>query len=131
VSVARLRAVVDLVADPQAPAAGRTVTGALLSLWGLPELREDAQLIVSELVTNAVEHAPGSDPLQLEIARHGNGVRISLADSSEDQPVVVVPHDRPRGRGMLLIQALAHAWGAEPRPGGKREWVDLLQVSPA
>ena len=127
----RLRAVIDLVADAHAPATGRLVTAALVSLWGLPDLREDAQLIVSELVTNAVQHAPGGEPLELELSRQDRGIRISLADSSADHPVVVVAADRPRGRGMLLIEALCTAWGAEDRPGGKRVWVDLVQSSPA
>jgi two-component sensor histidine kinase len=83
-------------------------------------------LVVSELVSNAVEHAPGSATYELEVVQIGSGVRISLADGSSIKPVVAeLAHDRPRGRGMRIVEALTSSWGADDHDGGKRVWVEL------
>jgi len=83
-------------------------------------------LIVSELVSNAVEHAPGSATYELEVVQQGSGVRIYLADGSSIKPVVAeLAHDRPRGRGMRIVEALTDSWGSDDHDGGKRVWVEL------
>jgi hypothetical protein len=51
----------------------RAVTDAVLARWGLPSISEDAQLVVSELVANAISHVPGPDSYQLEFARRPFG----------------------------------------------------------
>src|SRR4051812_22818914 len=55
-----LRAVVELPATLRSAATARAVVRALLPAWGLGPVVDDAELVVSELVSNAVEHAPGS-----------------------------------------------------------------------
>jgi anti-sigma regulatory factor (Ser/Thr protein kinase) len=126
--MAQMRALFDIPATEHGPSAARRVVTAVLSAWGLADLRADAVLIVSELVTNAYQHAPGTDSLELELVRRDNGVRIWLADNSAVMPVIreLVGPER-RGRGMYIVAALATAWGAEPHHGGKRVWVDLDQ----
>lgn len=124
--MAPLKAVVELPATLRSAATARALVRALLPAWGLGPVVDDAELVVSELVSNAVEHAPGSDTYELEVAQRDAGVRISLVDGSSIKPVVAeLAHDRPRGRGMRIVEALTHAWGADDHHGGKRVWVEL------
>jgi anti-sigma regulatory factor (Ser/Thr protein kinase) len=124
--VAQWRASVDVPATSHGPAAARRLVAALLPVWGFPDLKDDAELIVSELVTNAYLHAPGGDSFELELVRRTEGVRISLADGASVRPMIAdLSADHPSGRGMAIIAALASRWGAEDHHGGKRVWVDL------
>jgi anti-sigma regulatory factor (Ser/Thr protein kinase) len=121
------RAAVDLPAHPGGVRAARRIVVALLDLWDLSELSDDAELVVSELVTNAYRHAGGRGPFQLEVIGRSDGVWIALADGSAIRPKVEeLSRDRLTGRGMALVTALAADWGAEDRHGGKRVWVDLV-----
>lgn len=120
------RAVIDVPASLHGPAAARQVVAALLPMWDLADLVADAQLIVTELVTNAYQHAPGSDSFELEILGDVNRIRIALADGSAVRPVIAeLDETRPGGRGMRIVAALATEWGAEDHHGGKRVWVEL------
>jgi anti-sigma regulatory factor (Ser/Thr protein kinase) len=121
------RASVDVPANPRGPLAARRVVAALLDVWELPELRDDAELVVSELVTNAYRYAPGTDSFELEVVRRSDGLRIALADGSSIRPIVnELSSEGTTGRGMALVAALADNWGAEEHHGGKRVWVDLV-----
>jgi anti-sigma regulatory factor (Ser/Thr protein kinase) len=122
----QLRALVDVPASARGPAAARGVVAALLPVWNRGELVDDVELVVSELVTNAFRHAPGSDTFELELTTTDSGVRVSLADGSAIRPVIhELSPDSPTGRGMSLVRALAADWGAESHSGGKRVWVLL------
>jgi anti-sigma regulatory factor (Ser/Thr protein kinase) len=121
-----MRALLDVPATPVAVAMARKIVAALFSAWGLSGLGEDAQLVVTELMSNAIDHAPGAESYELELVRRVDGVRIYLADGSSIRPVVAeLAHDRPRGRGMQMVEALSSGWGADDHHGGKRVWVDL------
>jgi anti-sigma regulatory factor (Ser/Thr protein kinase) len=93
-------------------------------LAGYPEsLVADAALLVSEVVTNAVLHAGTT----IEVAVHAReGVRVEVADGS-----TVVPNakgyvaEASTGRGLMLLEAMATAWGVEVRPSGKVVWFDM------
>jgi len=125
--MAQWRASIDVPASAHGPAAARRVVAALLPVWELPELSADAELVVSELVTNAYRHAPGTDSFELELVRREDGVRIALADGNAVRPVIaeLKADHQPTGRGMAIVAALATRWGAEDHHGGKRVWVDL------
>jgi anti-sigma regulatory factor (Ser/Thr protein kinase) len=130
--VGQWRAVVDLPATPDAPAAARAVVGSVLHVWGLAEISPDAQLVISEMVTNAYRHAPGTDSFELELARLTDGVRISLADGSSIRPIVrELANDAPSGRGMHIVEVLVSEWGAEDHHGGKRIWVRINRPRPS
>ena len=81
-------------------------------------------LLVSELVTNAVEHGEG--PVKIEIT-DGNGcLRVEILDDSaaEPRPREAAP-DALSGRGLEIVEKLAQAWGFEPLPvGGKKVWFE-------
>ncbi len=104
----------------------RHVTLDLLRAWGSPHDLDDVALLVSELVSNVVDHVQGEAVLTLELALSGDWLRISVADGSAVRPVVrELRDDRPRGRGLQLVEAIAERWGAEDHAGGKRIWFEL------
>lgn len=117
-------ATVDLPQSLTAVREARTLVRDLLEQWSLFDLSDDATLVVSELVSNAIEHA-GSG-CQLSIARVDEGVRIEVHDSGsgtpEPRPVSVTAED---GRGLLIIAALSAAWGIDDAAHGKTVWVEL------
>ena len=90
------------------------------------ETVETAELLVSELVTNAVLHARTAPVLCIQIDRPG--IRVTVEDSSVDPPSLATEATyAERGRGMLILDALASAWGWEPLPTGKRVWFEIQQ----
>ena len=96
--------------DSEPLSSARHRTGALLELWGLGPVATDAQLIVSELVTNALVHTDG--PAVLQLSRMPRRLRIAVSD-----PVafpVTLPNDARRvpttqtsGRGLLVVSGLS------------------------
>jgi len=94
--------------------------------WGLGDLAEDAALVVSELVANAVRHAR-KGTLRVVVERPGADlVRIGVVDFSREHPVPRAhgPEDES-GRGLVLVAHLAEDWGTDPLPWGKRVWAEL------
>ena len=87
-------------------------------------VRDDAQLVVSELVTNALMHGDGSLVLRASIM--GDTVQISVTDSGDELPEVL-PLDPSRigGLGLIVVDRLASDWGVSPFPGGKTVWAAL------
>ena len=114
---------------PRHPTAARLARRALSrELVDLPgDCVEVAQVLTSELVTNAVRHGRGA--ITLRVAQSGRGVIVTVADQGADLPVLR-DHDLASkcGRGMQLVDALAAAWGTRPvgagRPG-KEVWFTL------
>jgi anti-sigma regulatory factor (Ser/Thr protein kinase) len=122
-----LTATVDLRPTARSVPTARRVVGELLAAWGAPHDRQDAELLATELVANVVDHAGGESVLTLEVSLSGSWLRIAVADGSAVRPVVrALDHQAPRGRGMLIIEAIADRWGAEDHHGGKRVWLELL-----
>jgi hypothetical protein len=106
----------------------RHVALDLVHSWGSPHDRDDAALLVSELVANVVDHVPGDAALTLELDLADGWLRIAVVDSSSAPPVV--RHEGAglaRGRGLRLVAAIADRWGAEDHHGGKRIWFELRQ----
>jgi anti-sigma regulatory factor (Ser/Thr protein kinase) len=132
--VRQKRARVDIPAGPDAPWIARQVLRAILPAWGFQTIMELAELVVSELVTNAVTHAefdrPGHGSYQLAVITRPRGMlRILVSDPVATIPVPLeVDPYREHGRGLMLIDAMAHQWGAEKYRRGKRMWADLGPV---
>lgn len=113
----------ELPHDTSAPAAARRLTTRQLADWNLDEdARYAAELIVSELVTNAVRY--GSPPLELRLILD-RGLTCEIRDTSP-----VAPHLRHArtvdegGRGLFIISQLASHWGARYAPEGKTVWAE-------
>jgi anti-sigma regulatory factor (Ser/Thr protein kinase) len=115
----------DLDAVPAASRLARDLVSRTLLDWGMAQLLASAALVVSELVANAVLHA--GTPLRVTVSRHDGAVRIAVRDGSPEPVRRRVPgFDREHGRGLLLVDASARAWGALPTvDGGKVVWVVL------
>jgi len=121
-----LSASIDLLPRPGSVPAARHVVLELLGAWDLPHDREDAALLVTELVSNVVDHVQGEAVLTLELAVSDNWLRIAVVDGLSVRPVVQeLSQDRPRGRGLRMVEAVADRWGAEDHEGGKRVWFEL------
>jgi len=117
---------IDLPPTSASVLAARRVVRDLLAVWDVPHDREDAALLVTELVTNVVDHVQGEVDLTLELSLSDTWLRIAVVDGSSIRPVVQeLSHERPRGRGMRMVEAIADRWGAEDHKGGKRVWFDL------
>ncbi len=106
--------------------AARHLVVELLRAWGTPHDRDDAALLVTELVANVVDHVGGDATFGLEVTSSEDWLRIAVIDGSAVLPVVQeLSHERPRGRGLLMVQSLATRWGYEAHQGGKRVWFEL------
>lgn len=117
-------AVVELTQDVLAVREARAVVGDLLGRWGFPELVNDAALVVSELVTNAITHA--SSNCAVVVNRSGDGVRIEVRDEGMGTPDPQLPSSTAEGgRGLMIVSALAKAWGVDSAPKSKSVWVEL------
>ena len=109
-------------ADPMSVTDARRLVESMLV--GLPEaLVGDAVLLTSELVSNAVIHARTAFEVVIDV---GTTVRIEVRDGSPGSPVVRHPApDALGGRGLLLVESLAHRWGFESNGAGKTVWFEL------
>jgi anti-sigma regulatory factor (Ser/Thr protein kinase) len=88
------------------------------------DVRANAVLLVSEVVTNAVLHARG--PLAIEVIQQGTVFRIAVSDRSRTPPAAKRYRvDDATGRGLRLLDCLAAAWGWESSRTGKVVWFDL------
>ncbi|WP_262697650.1 MULTISPECIES: ATP-binding protein [Streptomyces] len=89
-----------------------------------------AELLLSELVTNAVQHAhvPPGREIEVRYELSDSHLRVEVADASEEQPEQCAPDtDDERGRGLLLVDSLAAKWDVSPRDAvGKSVWFELL-----
>lgn len=118
------------VSDQLLPVAGAVrfardlATGACLS-WDLPELIGPVSLVVSELVSNAVEHA--GTIITLQVGRRDRYVHVAVRDGSREEPHLDPPADARvlKGRGLLLVDSLAVHWGSLPSHEGKVVWATL------
>ena len=117
---------IDLPPVPRSVTTARHVAVDLLRVWRAPHDRDDAALLITELVSNVVDHVGGEASFTLELALADGWLRVAVVDGSSVLPVVrELSTARPRGRGLRLVQAIAERWGCEERDGGKRVWFDL------
>lgn len=113
-------------AGPDAPFAARRFLTGLLGRrpYGDRVDPHDAQLVVSELATNAVIHA--GTPFSVGVRYDGSTVRISVQDWSSSQPIMRESNPRAlSGRGLRLIAMVSRAWGIDYGPDGKTVWAEL------
>ncbi|WP_266582201.1 ATP-binding protein [Streptomyces sp. NBC_00365] len=110
----------------------RAALHAVLGGWGVSQdVLESAELVLSELVTNALRvRVPSDRQVGARIARslEDGLLRLEVSDAGSGRPEVQAPGDEETGgRGLLLVEALAHRWGVEERTGGigKTVWAEL------
>ncbi|MER6524241.1 ATP-binding protein [Streptomyces sp. NPDC001508] len=97
----------------------------LLRHWGKPGRSEIAELLTSELVTNALVHTDRDAVLTAVVGPRG--LRVEVRDFVARRPVLRAPSadEATHGRGLLLVQSLADAWGVRPHGVGKSVWFEL------
>jgi len=110
----------DLPADSTAPGQGR---------WHLRELLSndtealDAELVVTELITNAWRH--GSGPITLRVELREDCVFLEVCSESQDSPRIDKDPSDSGGRGLLMIEGLTRMWGFEHRGGLLCVWAEI------
>jgi hypothetical protein len=119
-----LRATLDLPSVTRSAAAARRLVAQLLEAWAAESFRDDATLLVSELVSNVVRHVAGQLAMRVEVALSGPSLRVAVVDTSAVLPAVASGGPRG-GHGLGLIAAVADRWGSEEYAGGKRVWFEL------
>jgi anti-sigma regulatory factor (Ser/Thr protein kinase) len=124
----------ELPARAASVAEARAHVRRLVGRWRLcDDVCGAAQLVISELVTNAVLHA-GAGPIVCRLAPRPHGVRLEVRDQGGAYGVpirtVAGPEDEC-GRGLGLVAALSDAWGTEPSGAGFAVWATIGVSRPA
>jgi GAF domain-containing protein len=115
---------IDLEYDPGAVRTARHFVRDALSESAVKRFADDAELVVAELVTNAVLHA--APPLRVTVRASASGVRIDVADGAERPPVRPTANpEAMTGRGLALVAVLSSQWGFETTGAGKVVWTEL------
>lgn len=116
----------------------RGMVRAVLTAWGVSTgTAADTELILSELVTNALKaRAPRDRRIAVRVARQDDGgVRVEVSDTNAAEPQRrhPAPGEDEGGYGLLLVDALAHRWGTERRACGigKTVWAQVRGGAPA
>ena len=131
-----LRSYLELGALPTAVPCARLHTRHLLWEWGLNGMASDAELLVSELVTNAVKATSGQQQaaIRLQLSSDSDSVLVEVWDADPQPPA---PKDltedgtpglqEERGRGLFLVAALSSRWDwyRTREPPGKVVWCEL------
>ncbi|EGX56842.1 magnesium or manganese-dependent protein phosphatase [Streptomyces zinciresistens K42] len=118
----------DVPPDPEQVAATRQAATGQLRAWGLDEAAFVTELVVSELVTNAIRY--GSSPIQLRLIRDRTLI-CEVSDGSSTSPHLRRAHAYDEGgRGLLLVAQLTQRWGSRQTAGGKTIWAEQ-QLPPA
>jgi len=104
----------------------RQATRTVLIAWQLVHVEESAVLLVSELVTNAVRHARGTEVIAVDLLAEQCWLRIEILDTDRHWPQPRIP-DRfeESGFGFVLVDALAGQWGVRETETGKAVWAEL------
>ena len=129
----------SLSPSPDAARRARSFTRQTLASWDLAELADDAQVIVSELLANAVRHtgirqsdggpATWAAALGLWLLNHADGLMCVVTDPSDSAPALKQPEDTSEsGRGLHMVHALSDHWGwTRLSERGKAVWAILFR----
>jgi anti-sigma regulatory factor (Ser/Thr protein kinase) len=120
-----------LPAEASAPGAARAFLRCVAEEWGVDDdLVQDAAMVITELVANAVDHARTESTVSLGVTPAG--LRVAVRDTRPDHVPRPAPIDptAPRGRGLQMVDALTTEWGVTMHAGGKTVWAVLGAVRP-
>jgi PAS domain S-box-containing protein len=110
-----------LPADPQVVATARRLVGQQLSAWGLDDAAYTTELLVSELVTNAIRHGKG--PIRLRLIRDQDRLLSEVTDASSSSPHLRQARETDEGgRGLYLVMHLSSRWGVRHSADDKTIW---------
>ncbi|RSN14860.1 hypothetical protein DMH25_07725 [Streptomyces sp. WAC 01325] len=117
----------ELPCVPESVARARALVSSVLTGWGLEDdLAHVGEVIVSELMTNVVDHTE-THLTEVVIERQVDStVRIQVSDRSHVAPrMEKATDDAECGRGLRLVDALCVRWGYDPNGGGKVTWAEI------
>lgn len=119
---ARQVAAWELPPDPALVARARSMAAEQLGRWGLDDLAFTTELVVSELVTNAIRHSSG--PIGLRLIRDRSLI-CEVSDSQHTSPHArYAGNDEEGGRGLFMVAQLTEHWGTRYMPTGKTIWAE-------
>lgn len=109
----------------------RSFIHELMSAWGLATITEDLELLTSEVVTNALIHA--HTDVDVLLREYPDRIRVEVRDNDPRPPVPAAVLDlddadveeAESGRGLIIVEAVAEAWGSSPAGRGKNTWFEL------
>jgi anti-sigma regulatory factor (Ser/Thr protein kinase) len=113
---------------PSAPSTGRLLVQTYLKIWHIEHIIDDVQLVVSELLTNAVKATAASATIRIRLAvLDGRSIKIEVRDGNPEPPVLKdAGTDSESGRGLMIVDALSERWGCYyPADCGKAVWAEL------
>ena len=120
---------VRLAAQPESVGEARSVTREVLGRLRIGEVaRENAELVVSELVTNAVVHGGAGDDAHvlLVVMQSGPTLKVKVYDTTPNLgPRPAPTSDAESGRGLVIVDALSDRWGATASTYGKCLWAEF------
>ena len=110
---------------PRAPAVARRVVEELAGELD-PGVLRDAQLLVSEVVTNSIKHSGSDEPIRLRVWARRRGLKVEVADGGFGFEAASPPDpfEAEGGRGLLILDSLADRWGVS-RDARARVWFEL------
>jgi anti-anti-sigma regulatory factor len=112
-----------------APRVGRELASRACADWGLAGSATPAEILASELVTNAVRHA--GTVIDLRITLRDQQLRVSVHDRTGELARLQAPAESDdHGRGLLIVDSVATGWGNVPVPDGKVVWASLWVTPP-
>lgn len=120
-----LRSFLELGALPSAVPCARLHARQVAWEWGLAQLGDDLELLVSELMTNAVAAARALEPVRLWLLSDASQITVLVWDPSPQPPErTPIDDEAESGRGLLLVEAVSRRWGWYPMRGtaGKVVW---------
>lgn len=123
----RMAAHTSQVQIPPSPAAAQVSRHWILPIAAAMGANTSAlsviELLVSEIVTNAVKYGHVHDTIDVAVQRSGDLITVTVRDNNPSAPQVrnTGPLE-PGGRGMHLVTHLAHTWGTNPQSTGKSVW---------
>ncbi len=117
-------ALVELPEAPESAGTARTFVRRTLEHWQRPENVDDAMLLATELVTNAVVHARSG--VQVRLLAFADRIRVEVTDTGAGSLHLRTPHDGAlSGRGLFMVQELARTWGTSSGEDAKVVWFEV------
>jgi anti-sigma regulatory factor (Ser/Thr protein kinase) len=127
----------ELAALPSAVPCARGHVRAVALEWGLGKLADNAELLVSELVTNAIQvseklRTAATPVVRVWVTSDGISMVIHVWDASAAMPIrqAATAVDDEGGRGLLMVETLSKEWGTYRKAAGKVVWVMIAAAGP-
>ncbi len=119
---------VHLTSRPESASTARRLALSVVRLWGLAHLSDTVELLVSELVGNAVRHT-GARTFGLRMQQRRGWIRVEVRDPSRALPCLMPVRETDiSGRGLFLVDKLSDRWGVDLQPRGKTTWFELRVI---